>query len=555
MFTLLFSACLLFGFNLQAASHVTHEEKPLVSMIVSLYDADEFIFDFMVDIVRQSIFPRSEVIIINANSPGNEGPIIREYMKKYPNIIYVELDEDPGLYAVWNMAIKMARADFITNANLDDRRNPVWLEEHVKVLQEKPFVDLVYSDFLVTFQPNETFEQNSHQYVITPDDFSPNVMYKCITGPQPTWRKSMHDRYGYFDETFVSGGDFEFFNRAVSKGSKFYKLPGQCGLYYYNPKGLSTDAAKRDLVQNELYRINGMYGYMWITQYQYFCTACDSKYFRHLLHLIGTIHSHSFQNLGEIAVFDLGMTPDQRAYLGAIAKVSVHDIELTHPDLLTQRCVSVYGKTVPGWYAWKSVVLKQALDIFPYVLYIDSGTTVLRPLDDLFKYIQQAGYFLCTIGDEKFYNQISHPIKWGATEYVKKYFNLMSPERRWVLDQEPLLSGTLGVSRKALEYLVQPLYELSSNLPLFEDDGTSPNGFGTGRHDQTVLSTYAYLHGLAIHHQDHKQENPIYLPVEDQIKEFYVTWNHDYVNEKTHLYNSRYDMSRYDHYVSCIQYR
>lgn len=533
----------------------SEQKKPRVSLITSLYDGDEFIVGFLSDMVRQTIFDQCELIIINANSPGNEEPIIYQYMKKYPNIVYKRLEEDPGLYAVWNMAIKMAKADLITNANLDDRRNPAWLEEHAKLLEEKPGIDLVYSDFLVTFEPNETFECNSFRYAITPDEFSPNIMYKCVTGPQPMWRKSVHDRCGYFDESFVSGGDFEMWNRAASKGSKFYKLPGYSGLYYFNPKGLSTDSAKNDIVTSELYRINSMYDYMWITHYQYFCTASDSKYFQHLLNLIGSIHEHSFRGLGEIAVFDLGMTQEQIAHLNTIAKVSVHKIELTHPDLLKQMTVSNYGKTVPGWYAWKFVVLKQALELYPYALWVDSGTTILQPLDDLFKYIQQSGYFLCTMGDEKFYNQISHPIKWGTTEYAKKYFNLMSPEKKWILDQEPLLSGTIGVSRKAMDYFVKPLYELSRHLRLFEDDGSTPNGFGTGRHDQTVLSIYAYMNGLTIHHEDYTQQVPIYLTVEGQPKEFYVTWNKDSVNEKTRLYNSRCDMSRFEHYKSCIQYR
>ena len=63
--------------------------------------------------------------------------------------------------------------------------------------------------------------------------------------------------------------------------------------------------------------------------------------------------------------------------------------------------------------------------------------------------------------------------------------------KAYMLDQEPLESGIIGVSRKAMEYMVMPLYKLSNNLRLFEDDGTSVNGFGSGRHDQMVLSVFA----------------------------------------------------------------
>lgn len=530
-------------------------EKPRVSIITSIYNGDDFIAGFLSDITRQTIFDQCELILINANSPGDEEPIITAYMHKFPNIVYKKLDADPGIYGVWNMALKMARADFITNANLDDRRNPESLEVHARALEQNPHIDLVYSDFHVTFTPHETFECNTHQYSILPDEFSPNVMYKCITGPQPMWRKNVHEKYGYFDDTFKSGGDFEMWNRASSMGSRFQKVPGLSGLYYLNPKGLSTDLAKKALQDAELQRINEKYGHLWFTNQHYYCTAADSRYFPYLLNLIGSIHATNFKSLGEIAVFDLGLTQEQIAYLHKIEKVSIHTIELTHPDLLKLYKSNDAGRMVIGWYAWKFVMVKQALDLFPHVLWVDAGTTIFKPLDHLFRYIQKTGYFLCTMGDETFLKKIAHPIRWGTTEYVKTYFNLSSAERQWILDQEPLLSGTLGVSRKAFEYLVKPLYEYTKNLKLFEDDGTTPNGFGTGRHDQTVLSIFAYLHGLTIHQEDHTQKVAMQLALDGGYEELFITWNGKYVHDKTCIYNSRAACPGYEHHLKAIRYK
>lgn len=530
--------------------------QPRVSIVTSIFKGDDFISGFLSDITRLKNFDQFELILINAASPGNEEPIIKEYMKKFPNIVYKKLTKDPGVYGVWNMGIKMARAPLITNANLDDRRNPEALEIHAKTLEETPYIDLVYSDFYVTFEPNQTFEWNTHQYSIITEEFTPSLMYKCLPGPQPTWRKSINEKYGYFDETFYSGGDFEMWNRAVSMGSKFKKVSSVLsGLYYFNPKGISTNNEKNDIYTAELNRINEKYSYMWITHYQYFCTAADSRYYPNLLNLIGSIHNLSFNNLGEIAVFDLGLSQEQIEHLNKIEKVSIYKIELAHPDLLKQFKASNNGKMVAGWYAWKFVILKQALDLFPYVIWLDSGTTVLKPLDNLFKYIQQTGYFLCTMGDEKFYNQISHPIKWGATEYVKNQFNLYLIEKKWILDQEPLLSGTIGVSRKAMDYLVKPLYEFSKNLRLFEDDGTAPNGFGTGRHDQTILSVFAYNNGLTIHQEDYTEQTPMYLNIDGKYEELYITWNGEFVNNKTSIYNSRCDLRNYENYLKYIRYK
>jgi hypothetical protein len=291
---------------------------------------------------------------------------------------------------------------------------------------------------------------------------------------------------------------------------------------------------------------------------QYYCTAADDRHFPLLLNLIGSIHVTNFDQLGEIAVFDIGFTQEQIQFLNTISKVSVHRIKgYTHPDILTRFTTSQTPqgiRQVPGWYAWKFVILKEALDLFPHILWVDAGTTILKPLDDLFSYIDQTGYFLSNMGN-KVNNQLDHDIRWGTTQYVKAAFNLTSSERKYVLDQEPLLSGTIGVSHKAMEYLVMPLYNFTHNLRLFEDDGSTPNGFGTGRHDQTVLSIFAYLHGLTIHHQDHTQQVPMYLTVDSENKEFYITWHGACINEKTCLYNSRWDVRFIQYFLNAIRYK
>ena len=240
-------------------------KKPRVSIITSVFNGDEFIEGFLADITRQTIFHECELIMINASSPGNEESIIKEYMQQYPNIIYERLDHDPGLYAVWNLAIKMASADFITNANLDDRRNPQSLEIHAQALEQYQDVDLVYSDYYMTYFPNETFECNNYRYIVQAPEFSPKLMYLCLPGTQPMWRKSMHDKYGFFNEEFISAGDLEMWNRAVNQGARFKKIPGISGLYYWNPKGLSTDedygkAQKRNQENDSIVRA---YSYLW----------------------------------------------------------------------------------------------------------------------------------------------------------------------------------------------------------------------------------------------------------------------------------------------------
>jgi len=241
--------------------------KPRVSIITSVYKGDEFIRGFLEDIVRQTIFEACELIIINADSPGNEEPVILEYRNRYPNIIYLRLKQDPGLYAVWNIAIKMARADFITNANIDDRRNPKSLEKQVKVLERHPEIALVYSNFYVTQIANINFERAEEEDLpaVKVLKFALERLHICFVGPQPMWRKSVHATCGYFDESYKSAGDWEFWNRMASKGFIFKKLRTISGVYFNNPLGLSSHKDQERQARNtaENNRIIRQYNGMW----------------------------------------------------------------------------------------------------------------------------------------------------------------------------------------------------------------------------------------------------------------------------------------------------
>lgn len=243
----------------------TIKTPPRVSLITSVWNGDEFIEGFLADITQQTIFSECELILINPNSPGNEEPIIRKYMKLYPNIIYERLPKDPGLFAVWNYAIKKASSEYISNANIDDRSRFDALEMQVKLLEENPNIDLAYTDYLITEHPNETFENNHYRWIVPQGEFCIENMTRCLPGPRPVWRKSMHERFGFFNEKYISAGDMEMWLRAVSLDSQFKRIPVATTLYYMNPKGLSTDenAEKTKLRDAEQHNLFAKYSYLW----------------------------------------------------------------------------------------------------------------------------------------------------------------------------------------------------------------------------------------------------------------------------------------------------
>ncbi len=356
---------------------------PKISIITSVYDGDEFIEGFLQDIVCQTIFDQCELIIVNAASPGNEEPIIKEYAQRYSNIIYKKLDTDPGIYGVWNYAIKMARGNYITNANLDDRLSPECYALHAAYLDEHTDVDLVYSDKYLTHTPNETFEKHTGSKWWPSPQASRESMSQCWPCSNPMWRRSLHDRFGHFDSSYKSSGDWEMWLRALEGGAVLKKVEGYYVLYYQNPKGLSTgkrEAAK--LAEDK--RIVEKYGHMWgaATYKTYYATArmldtntnqnkgvwplAMSYYLKAY-----TINPHRAEPLIRIAQYYVSKGESANAYLFASKTLAMGlpgpDEELVEKELYDYVRYDIVGQV--AWYVQEFAVgeyaLREGLKIYP----------------------------------------------------------------------------------------------------------------------------------------------------------------------------------------------
>ena len=69
------------------------------------------------------------------------------------------------------------------------------------------------------------------------------------------WRKSLHDKNGYFNDAYKSAGDWDFWLKCAFEGSKFVKHPEVLGVYYFNPTGISTNPENNSWKKKEEFEI------------------------------------------------------------------------------------------------------------------------------------------------------------------------------------------------------------------------------------------------------------------------------------------------------------
>jgi glycosyltransferase involved in cell wall biosynthesis len=226
-----------------------HSGSFKVSMIASLYKGGDHICNFLENITSQTAFDRSELIIVDANSPEREWEVIEKYQKIYENIVYKRLDYRISIYQAWNLGVELARGCYLTNTNLDDLRRSDSIELQAALLDQNADVDVVYQDVYYSFDANLSFDAvaaygfKTELPIITPH----NILQFNSPHNAPMWRKTLHDELGLFDARYTSAGDYEFWVRCTVAGKNFRKINTPHVVYYQNPKGISTEPNTRGL--------------------------------------------------------------------------------------------------------------------------------------------------------------------------------------------------------------------------------------------------------------------------------------------------------------------
>jgi glycosyltransferase involved in cell wall biosynthesis len=212
------------------------------SSFCSLYKGEKFVQGYIEDMLKQSVFNDIEFIFLDCASPENEKDFILPLTEEYSNIKYHRLDSDPGLYAAWNIAIKMCSSNLIGNWNIDDRKNKEGLEILLYQFDKDPELDLVYGFTYVSHKANEKYINNDYSqiYPYLPHSFE-NLLRNNSPHCMPLWKKSLHNRFGYFDENYKTAADGDFWLRCAVGGATIKMVNHPVGLYYENPTGRSTN--------------------------------------------------------------------------------------------------------------------------------------------------------------------------------------------------------------------------------------------------------------------------------------------------------------------------
>ncbi len=228
--------------------------QPRVTVITVIKDNDNCIEQFLTNAFNQSLFYESEILIIDNNSSGHEDLIIKPYLKAFTNIKYIRINAATSLSTLLNMGIRLAHAPLLTYCAIHDRRTIFSLEEAVKILEHQSQVNVVCSNYCTTSQLNAPWYDDEQNFTHVKLDMENLNKTQGNIGPQVVWRKSLHQRYDYFNEDFNELALTEMWCRLIERKCKFHKLEMVSGLCFKSAKPV----CKKDSL-----RLAQMYAQSW----------------------------------------------------------------------------------------------------------------------------------------------------------------------------------------------------------------------------------------------------------------------------------------------------
>ena len=212
------------------------ENSILVSIIIPIYNEEKFITQLVKSILNQDYEHNNmELIFVDGNSNDNTIEFLKKSLKK-SNIEYQILNNDKRITSISvNIGIKKAKNDIIIRLDAHSEYPKNYVSKCVYYLNKtgadnvgclciplaknkvgSAIADVVSSRFGVG---NSQFRINGESGYVD-------------TVPFGTFRKTLFERIGYFNEELIRSEDNEFNHRIIKNGGKVYMF-NDIAINYY----------------------------------------------------------------------------------------------------------------------------------------------------------------------------------------------------------------------------------------------------------------------------------------------------------------------------------
>lgn len=170
------------------------EKKPLISVIMSVYNTNEKWLKLAVESILAQTFKDFEFIIVLDCPTDNSINIINDYRIKDDRIVVIENEKNIGLTKSLNKALKKAKGKYIARMDSDDISIKTRLEKQYGFMERNDHVDVLGS-YIIKINDNKTKHQAMGYWLRNQERAKIRLLFGNVGIAHPTafMRKSFLD--------------------------------------------------------------------------------------------------------------------------------------------------------------------------------------------------------------------------------------------------------------------------------------------------------------------------------------------------------------------------
>ena len=229
-----------------------------VDIIIPAFNAARFL-PFALESVVSQTFDDWRILLVDDGSTDNTAEAVAPFLDRLGSKIRYIKQENRGLPAARNTAIRASTAEFLALLDADDVWLPCRLSESLKILVERPQVGLVYGLITGIDQENRPGITWLGNLSDADGHIAPQIYMRKVELPCPTitFRRKCVDEVGFFDETMRATEDRDLWLRIALRYEVGF-VPKVLAYYRLSPNSMSTDPQR--MLQAQLKFIRKHYG-------------------------------------------------------------------------------------------------------------------------------------------------------------------------------------------------------------------------------------------------------------------------------------------------------
>ncbi len=184
--------------------------EPLVSVILPVYNDEEYLGDAIRSILNQS-FKEFELIIIDDNSNDNCIEVAKDFCNG--RIKVKQTPKNLGRAGADNYAFQYARGKYIAKMDSDDIALPKRLEKQVSFLESNPEIDIVGS-----WSKNFATSKYLNKYPHDPEEARCMTLFTLpFNNPTIMMKRNVIESGSGYNENYRQSEDYEFIARNITR--------------------------------------------------------------------------------------------------------------------------------------------------------------------------------------------------------------------------------------------------------------------------------------------------------------------------------------------------